>query len=117
MSAKTLPYSRLSGEFLSFAIELNTRYEVLCFLAILLEITANLYVHRLEIRHSKRGQANRQQGIPQAARQSARRKKTDRAPSRLWGAVDDVGERHGARPFNICSKMLLNIQLCQCQCL
>jgi hypothetical protein len=69
--------------------------------AILLEITANLYVHRLEIRHSKRGQANRQQGIPQAARQSARRKKTERAPSRLWGAVDAVGERHGTRPFNI----------------
>jgi hypothetical protein len=70
-------------------------------LAILLEITANLYVHRREIRYSKRGQANRQQGIPQAARQSARRKKTERAPSRLWGAVDAVGERHGARPFNI----------------
>jgi hypothetical protein len=29
-------------------------------LAILLEITANLYVHRHEIRHSKRGQARRQ---------------------------------------------------------
>ena len=49
----------------------NTRYEVLCSLAILLEITANLYVHRRGTRYSKRGQARRQQGIPQAARQSA----------------------------------------------
>jgi hypothetical protein len=23
-----------------------------------------------------------------------------RTPSRLWGAVEAVGERHGARPFN-----------------
>jgi hypothetical protein len=53
----------------------NTRYEVLCSLAILLEITANLYVHRRGTRYSKRGQARRQQGRAQAARQSARRKK------------------------------------------
>jgi hypothetical protein len=53
----------------------NARYEVLCSLAILLKITANLYVHRRGTRYSKRGQARRQQGIPQAARQSARRKK------------------------------------------
>jgi hypothetical protein len=43
-------------------------------LAILLEITANLYVHRREIRHSKRGQAHRQR--------RQRRQATER-PNRL----------------------------------
>jgi hypothetical protein len=43
-------------------------------LAILLEITANLYVHRREIRHSKRGQARRQR--------RQRRQATER-PNRL----------------------------------
>jgi hypothetical protein len=27
-----------------------------------------------------------------------------RAPSRLWGAVEAVGECHGARPFNTCQQ-------------
>jgi DDE superfamily endonuclease len=30
-----------------------------------------------------------------------------RTPSRLWGAVEAVGERHGARPFN---NMFLKIE-------
>jgi hypothetical protein len=55
----------------------NTRYEVLCSLAILLEITANLYVHKLEIRHSKRGQARRQR------RQRRQRKQATERPNRL----------------------------------
>jgi hypothetical protein len=53
-------------------------------LAILLEITANLYVHRREIRHSKRGQARRQR--------RQRRQATER-PNRLRR---QHGERTGS---------------------
>jgi hypothetical protein len=63
--------------------------------AILLEITANLYVHRREIHHSKRGQANRQQGIPQAASHTAGSKAERKEEKDRKSAVEAVGRRRG----------------------
>jgi hypothetical protein len=65
-------------------------------LAILLEITANLHVHRREIRHSKRGQARRQR---RQRRQATERKQaalaaythTGRQAQAEKSAVEAVG--------------------------
>ena len=69
-------------------------------LAILLEITANLYVHRREIRHSKRGQARRQrrQQAAQAA-QADSAGNTVRASIEIGrkSAVEAVGRRRRRR--------------------
>jgi hypothetical protein len=78
---------------------------VLCSLAILLEITANLYVHRRGTRYSKRGQARRQQGIPQAARQSAGSKaeRKEEKERQHWLRIHK-------RASKVCGKRSLSIQ-------
>jgi hypothetical protein len=87
------------------------RYEVLCSLAILLEITANLYVHRRGTRYSKRGQARRQQGIPQAARQSAGSKAERRQQGRAQGGKREAAlAAYTQRASKVCGKRSLSIQ-------
>jgi hypothetical protein len=53
----------------------NTRYEVLCSLAILLEITANSYVQRVPFTLYERGQARRQRRLRRQATEKPHRQR------------------------------------------